>query len=159
TGSSAFSRPREAVEPMLSAKRGGKPLAVFLTPEAGEALSILGKAGIAAFRTPEACADALNAYFHWKSPRKKPRRPELKWPKGLPREGRLDEVSALALFKSLGLPVVDHAVARPPRYAHRLAYPVAVKIFDPAIEHKTEAGGVALGVGAGEFVAKARALG
>jgi acyl-CoA synthetase (NDP forming) len=159
TGSSAFSRPKEAIEPIVAAKRGGKPLAVFLTPQADEALALLGKAGIAAFRTPEACADALHAYFRWSSPRKSAGKRKLKWPKGFPRQGKLDEARALALFESLGMTVVEHALARAPRYGHKLAYPVAVKIFDPSIEHKTEAGGVALDVAAEEFAAKARALG
>src|SRR6185436_3631530 len=57
TGSSAFSQPKEAVAPIVNAKRGSKPFAVFLTPQADEALTRLGQAGIAAFRTPEACAD------------------------------------------------------------------------------------------------------
>jgi acyl-CoA synthetase (NDP forming) len=159
TGSSAFSRPKEAIEPIVAAKRGGKPLAVFLTPQADEALALLGKAGIAAFRTPEACADALHAYFRWSSPRKSAGKRKLKWPRGFPRQGKLDEARALALFESLGMTVVEHALARAPRYGHKLAYPVAVKIFDPSIEHKTEAGGVALDVAAEEFAAKARALG
>ncbi|HXR58083.1 MAG TPA: acetate--CoA ligase family protein [Burkholderiales bacterium] len=159
TGSSAFSRPKEAIAPIVAARRGGKPLAVFLTPQADEALALLAGAGIAAFRTPEACADALGAYFNWKRPRKLSRKSALEWPKALPRRGRLDEMQGLALFKSLGMTVVEHALAKAPRYAHKLAYPVAVKIFDSGIDHKTEAGGVALGVEAGKFAAKARALG
>jgi hypothetical protein len=55
-------------------------------------------------------------------------------------------MQALQVFAALGMPVVEHAVAAPPRYAHGLEYPVAVKILDPSITHKTEAGGVALGV-------------
>ena len=159
TGSSAFSHPKEAIKPIVAAKRGAKPFAVFLTPQADKALMLLGKAGIAAFRTPEACADALSAYFNWKSPRKFPAARKLKWPKGFPRKGRFDEMRALGLFKSLGMPVVEHALAKAPRYAHPLRYPVAVKIVDPSVEHKTEAGGVALSVGAAEYAAKARALG
>jgi len=146
TGSSAYARPQEAVAPMLEAKRGAKPFAVFLTPQADEALGLLGKAGIAAFRTPEACADALGAFFRWRAPRKVSGKSTLKWPKKVPGKGRLNEMQALQLFAALGMPVVEHAVAKPPRYAHRLKYPVALKIHDPAIEHKTEAGGVALGV-------------
>ena len=40
-----------------------KPLAAFFTPHAERSLALLAKAGIAAFRTPEACADAFAAYF------------------------------------------------------------------------------------------------
>ena len=45
------------------AKPADKPLAVFLAPEAAESLALLRKHGIAAFRTPEACADALAAFM------------------------------------------------------------------------------------------------
>jgi len=48
------------------------------------------------------------------------------------------------LIESLGIPVVEQAIARAPDYAHSIPYPVAVKIADT--EHKTEAGGVALGI-------------
>ncbi len=160
TGSSAYSRPHEAIEPMLAAKNAGKPLAVFLTPQADEALALLGKAGVAAFRTPEACADALAAFFRWKAPRKRTEAKPIPWVKGLRRKGKLSEAEALQLFARLRVPVVRHAVARPPRYAHRIPYPVAAKILDPAIEHKTEAGGVFLGVaGVKQFARAARKLG
>ena len=160
SGSSAYAQPQQAVEPMVSAKRGAKPFVVFLTPQADAALGMLNKAGIAGFRTPEACADALRAFFSWKAPRKIPARRAPTWPRSLPRKGRLTEAQGLRLFAALGMPVVAHALARPPRYAHQIAFPVAVKISDPMIEHKTEAGGVILGVtGPEEFARAARQLG
>jgi hypothetical protein len=81
------------------------------------------------------------------------------WPRGLPRRGRLDEAQALALFSALGVPSVESAIARAPRYEHGLAYPVAAKILSPDIAHKTEAGGVALNIASrSEFDEQARAL-
>ena len=68
-GSSAQFHPDFAVEPIVQARRGAKPLAVFLTPHAERSLALLAERGIAAFRTPEACADALAAYFAWRPPR------------------------------------------------------------------------------------------
>ena len=67
-------RPRSSIRSTRSsrssrARRGAKPLAVFMTPQADQSLALLAQAGIAAFRTPEACADALHAFFSWKSPR------------------------------------------------------------------------------------------
>ncbi|TMI03498.1 MAG: hypothetical protein E6H39_00395 [Betaproteobacteria bacterium] len=48
--------------------------------------------------------------------------------------------------------------ARAPDFAHSIPYPVAVKVMDA--DHKTEAGGVALGVaGRVEFEARARKFG
>ena len=50
----------------MQASRGDKPLAAFLTPHAERSLALLAERGIAAFRTPEACADALAAFFAWR---------------------------------------------------------------------------------------------
>ncbi len=62
------------------------------------------------------------------------------------------------LFAALGIPVVEQALARAPDFAHSIPYPVAVKVMDA--DHKTEAGGVALGVaGRVEFEARARKFG
>ena len=61
-GSSGQYHPELAVEPIVSAERGNKPLAAFIVPQADKSLALLAKAGVAAFRTPEACADAVRAY-------------------------------------------------------------------------------------------------
>lgn len=65
----------------------------------------------------------------------------------LPLRARLDEADALALFAALGVPVVASAVATAPDYAHDVPYPLAVKVRSAGIPHKTEAGGVLLGIG------------
>jgi acetate---CoA ligase (ADP-forming) len=149
-GSSAQFHPQLAVEPILAAKTTAKPLAAFFTPHADRSLQLLAKAGIAAFRTPEACADAFAAYFAWRAPRQAP--PSA--PVALPRAA-----SALEVFASLGIAVAQSQVARSPDYAHTVPYPVAVKIHAPGVEHKTEAGGVILGVRDwDELVRKARSL-
>ena len=134
-GSSAQFHPGLAIEPILaaSARQSTKPLAVFLTPHAERSLSLLAQRDIAAFRTPEACADAFGAYFSWASPRKPPAlsAPPLRQ-------------DAFELAESLGIPVASRSIAHAPDYAHPIAYPVAVKVLDA--EHKTETGGVALDV-------------
>ena len=145
-GSSAQFHPQLAVEPILKAKQGAKAFAAFFTPHAERSLALLAERGIAAFRTPEACADALAAFFAWRVPRQRPISAPIEWPGDLPKRGRLDEAQALALFNALGVPVVESVAGNPPDYAHSLAYPVAVKVLSPDIAHKTEAGGVALGI-------------
>src|SRR6266568_3768846 len=146
-GSSAQFHPQLAVEPIVrSKKKNAKPLAVFLTPHAERSLVLLAECGIAAFRTPEACADALAAYFAWRSPRARIAAASTGWPPDLPRRGRFDEAQALALFASLGIPVAEHAIAQPPGYAHAIPYPVAAKALSADILHKTEAGAVCLGI-------------
>ena len=147
-GSSAQFHPQLAVEPILAAKRAAKPLAAFLTPQAERSLVLLAGKGITAFRTPEACADAFAAYFSWRAPRQR-EEAEIPYPLfDYPFE----------LFAALGIPVVEQALARAPDFAHSIPYPVAVKVMDA--DHKTEAGGVALGVaGRVEFEARARKFG
>src|SRR6185295_5953215 len=67
-GSSAQFQPEVAVAPVIEADRHGKVLASFLAPHAEDSLKLLGQAGVAAFRTPEACADALRAWRDWTPP-------------------------------------------------------------------------------------------
>ena len=136
-GSSAQFHPDFAVEPILKAKRSEKPLAAFLTPHAERSLAVLAGEGIAAFRTPEACADAFAAYFSWKVPGKKAALP-------VPQVSLEDPFSLVA---SLGIPVVEQALARAPDFAHAVPYPVAAKILG---EHKTNVGGVALNLSSHE---------
>ncbi len=158
-GSSAQFHPQLAVEPILRAPRHAKPLAAFLTPHAERSLALLAAQGIAAFRTPEACADALAAFFAWRTPRARPALAPVQWPSGIPRRGKLDEAQALALVRALGVPVVESVAADPPDYAHALPYPVAAKVRSPDIAHKTDSGGVALGIASqGEYETRVRAL-
>ena len=76
--------------------------------------------------------------------------------------GRLDEHEALRLLTSWGIPAVEARVARNAAEAARAATaiggPVAMKILSPDIEHKTEAGGVALGVAMDDAAAEHEAL-
>jgi len=145
-GSSAQFHPQLAVKPIVGIAASAKPLAVFLAPQADASLKLLADAGVPAFRTPEACADALAAYFAWRAPRAAEHLTAPVWPKDLAATGALDEAQALTLFAALGVPTVPWAIARAPQYDHALSYPVAAKVLSPDILHKTEAGGVALGL-------------
>jgi acyl-CoA synthetase (NDP forming) len=157
-GSSAMFHPAFAVEPILGARRTAKPLAAFFTPHAERSLALLAEKGLAGFRTPEACADAFHAFFEWRAPRAEAQG-KATWPAAVPASGKLDERQALALFESLGVPVVESAVTRGPEFAHGIAYPVVAKILSADVAHKTEAGGVILGIrDAQELRQKASAL-
>jgi acyl-CoA synthetase (NDP forming) len=142
-GSSAQFHPQLAVEPILKSKAGAKPLAVFMTPHAEKSLALLAQAGIAAFRTPEACADAFRAYFAWKTPRKPLTQEKIRL---AATEKKPSEAEALAIFHSLGVPVVASAVVHAPDYVHALPYPVALKILNADVAHKSDVGGVALNI-------------
>jgi acyl-CoA synthetase (NDP forming) len=165
-GSSAQFQPELAVKPIVDCAREKKPLAVFLTPQADETLRLLAQHGIAAFRTPEACADAIAAYLAWRDP------PAAIGPKAetLAQAGAflqaaqsevLDERQSLALFQALGVPVASSLVIDPsaPPAALPFAFPVAAKVLSPDITHKTDAGAVALEIAtASELGERARAL-
>jgi acyl-CoA synthetase (NDP forming) len=134
-GSSAQFHPQLAVEPIVRAAAAQKPLAAFLTPQAEESLALLASRGIAAFRTPESCADALAAFLRWQVPRSAP---------SLTAPDLDANANPLELFAALGVPVAPWQIAQPPHYAHGIEYPVAVKAA--GVEHKTEKRALRLGI-------------
>jgi acyl-CoA synthetase (NDP forming) len=153
-GSSAQFHPEQAVAPLLGWRDAAKPICAYLVPEAAESQRLLAKGGIAAFRTPEACADAVRALLRRRSPAK-PRRATLG-----PRVRAVtqalthvdpDEQGAQALFGTLGIARPRLVVINGPEGATEAAkavgFPCAVKVLSPDIAHKTEAGGVVLGIG------------
>jgi acyl-CoA synthetase (NDP forming) len=141
-GSSAQFRPQDATAGVLTAS-GKNPLAAFLLPQADASLKLLAEAGIAAFRTPEACADAVRAYLDWRPPHIAPALAEPPAVRALLAAAN-DEPGARAVFAALG--IADHAQPVDPDTPPPLAYPVALKAVSRAIQHKTEAGAVVLGI-------------
>jgi acyl-CoA synthetase (NDP forming) len=142
-GSSAQFRPQEGVAGVIAA-RGRNPICAFLVPQADAALRLLNDAGIAAFRTPEACADAVRAYLEWQEPRAVT--PVGDVTKAAALVGRAnDEPGARAVFSALGLDDTARWIdpGAPPA---DLRYPVALKAASAVIAHKTEAGAVALNI-------------
>ncbi len=144
-GSSARFQPELVVRPVLDSAGQGKPLASFLVPEAPKTLAMLTEGGVPCFRTPEACADAIAAAFARRPPRR------LAAPAvTADAPGRvLDELAASALLDRLGVPCAP-AIAVPVAEAGAtdppFGWPVAVKALHPDVPHKTDAGGVVLGV-------------
>ena len=71
----------------------------------------------------------------------------------------LSEAEAKLLLAAYGIPVVDTRIATPATEAARVAdeigYPVALKILSPDITHKSDIGGVALGLDNTEAVSEA----
>ena len=143
-GSSAQFRPHDAVAGIVGAAQSGlaKPVAAFLVPQADVSLRMLGEAGIPAFRTPESCADVVRAYLDWQAPRAVPEAAAVAH--ALP--ARPDEADARQLFAALGLDTGIAVMATPDAVPDGLRYPVALKILSPDLAHKTEVGGVVLGI-------------
>lgn len=157
-GSTARLRPAQVDDNVLSCDVAAKPVAVFAAPQADEALRLLDEAGVAGFRTPETCADAVHAYLNWRAPRVFEAAPAdvlrgaSAYLAGLGGAPRLDEARACALFARLGVEVPDSRVVSSPDEAPEMAGPVAVKLLSEDIPHKTEAGMVRLGVDGREAV-------
>ncbi|HEY6966549.1 MAG TPA: acetate--CoA ligase family protein, partial [Burkholderiales bacterium] len=148
-GSSAQFQPDIAIEPILEADRGAKPLAVFCAPQADASLALLAKAGIAGFRTPEACADAIRAWRDWRAPAEPPKPDGARIAaakKLIGAKKRLNEQEACGVFDALGVPSARSAVITAPDQAVKLDFPVVAKILSPDIAHKTDAGGVVVNI-------------
>ncbi len=150
-GSSAQFQPQIAVAPVVEADPRGKIIAAFLAPHAEKSLNLLSEAGIAAFRTPESCADAISAWRHWQPPVTRPAQDTTRVAEAqklLAASGakQLNERDACRVFGALGVACAQTAVINTPADAADVPYPVVAKILSPDIAHKTDAGGVVLNI-------------
>jgi len=153
-GSSARFQPDLAVRPIIDCAGTAPHLAAFLAPEAPDALRNLAAAGVPAFRTPEAAADAIAAALRRSAPANRPAAVSMaaEGPVRL-----LDELAAYRLLAGLGLPhaaCVELGDSDP-----GLRFPVAVKLLSDRVAHKSDIGGVVLGVtGMAEVAAAAERI-
>jgi acyl-CoA synthetase (NDP forming) len=162
-GSSAQFNPELAVEPLLKFAKSAKPFAVALTPSADKSLALLTAAGVPAFRHPESCAEAMAACLLRPTPQPvpalaEPTRPALDALEA-GRVNGFDERRAADFFGALGVPLAKAlAIPDAKRVAaavNEIGAPVVLKILSRDIAHKTEAGGVALGLPDGQTAALA----
>ncbi|MFH1419310.1 MAG: bifunctional acetate--CoA ligase family protein/GNAT family N-acetyltransferase [Planctomycetota bacterium] len=155
---------READLPILTSWLGGE--------DADRARSIFANANIPTYDTPE---KAVRAFMHMVRYRRNqdilmqvpPSAPTDFTPKAdvaksviaeALREKReiLTEAEAKQVLAAYGIPVVETRVAETPDEAAEVAedigFPVAIKVLSPDITHKSDVGGVALGLGTAEEV-------
>jgi acyl-CoA synthetase (NDP forming) len=162
-GSSAQFNPELAVEPLLRFARTAKPFAVSLTPAAEKSLGLLTAAGVPAFRHPESCSEAMAVCLLRPAPQPVPALAEpARAALDALEAGRVngfDERRAADLFAALGVPMAKAmAIPDAKRVVAAVAEvgaPVVLKILSADIAHKTEAGGVALGLMDGQAAAVA----
>ncbi|WP_221177080.1 acetate--CoA ligase family protein [Nocardioides pocheonensis] len=150
-GSSAQFQPEIAVEPVISADRNGKPLAMFIAPHAVESLRLLDESGVAGFRTPESCVDAIRAWACWTPPKEEQLTDDdrlaavtraLETAEGT----TLNEREASTVFEALGIPFARSEIIAEPDHEVALTFPVVAKVLSADVLHKTDAGGVQLGI-------------
>jgi acyl-CoA synthetase (NDP forming) len=123
-------------------------MAAFLVPEAPEAASYLASAGVPTFTSPEVCADIIAAAAARREPRAALTAPTSSGAITDSTPRPLDEVDAYELVAGVGVaaaPYVELDVDAP-SWALPFGFPVAVKVLDKLIAHKTDVGGVVLGV-------------
>ena len=155
-GSSAKFRPDQAVNPLIKWKDGAKPLAVYIAPDAPDALKLLSKNNIACFRTPESCADGINAFLNLSEPRaifqNKVSKSNFKIEEiiNFSENKNLTEKESLDIFKLLGINVVqynefmseDNALS----ISTEMSFPLVMKVLSNQIIHKTNVGGIKLNI-------------
>lgn len=144
-GSSARFQPQLAVKPIIDSAHHSTPLAAMTVPDAPEALAALTAAGVPCFRGPEGCADSIAAVFA--------RRPigeaESISSIAIENASALSEAQAYEILDRLGVPHAPAVTAPLAGHAPSLPFdfPVVAKVCSAHIQHKTEVGGVVLGIG------------
>jgi len=110
--------------------------------------------GILAFEDPSRAIGALSALNRFRevfaAPAPEPIQLGAATRLELPADGKLNEAEAKALLAKAGVRSPSEALAKTPAEAAaaaaKIGFPVAVKVVSPDILHKTEYGGVALGL-------------
>jgi acetyltransferase len=155
---------KEAAKPVLACWLGGATVTA--------ARNACAEAGVASYSTPERAVAAWlqrveyarnqEALLQLPSAQLEDFRPHVASAQALLvealRDGRewLDEEQAKTVLQAYGIPVVETRKARDAEEAvlaaMQIGFPVALKILSPQIVHKSDAGGVALGLGSAEEV-------
>lgn len=155
-GSSALREPDTAGKPLRDcAATTDKPIIGFVSPDAPHLLRQLNLAGVPTFAAPESCATALAAMARASEPFDTSARPASPpalpdGVRGLLEPGPLNEAESKRLFAHFGIPATREAVADTPAQAVTAARTfgtaVVLKILSRHVLHKSDAGGVAVGV-------------
>jgi acyl-CoA synthetase (NDP forming) len=147
-GSSARFSPEVSVKPILDCATSDTALAVFVVPSAPDALRLLRRSGVPAFRTAESLADAMTAVFN-----REPVRPGVA---PVPVIGggavTLDEDASYAVLEKYGIRAAPRVVLDIDRVPAELPVPApaVVKVLSAALTHKSDVGGVVLGIADGQ---------
>jgi acetate---CoA ligase (ADP-forming) len=157
-GSSGLAMPQLMADAIHDSLPGSdKPLLVFVSPHAPGIATQLNQRGVPAFMAPESCTSALaamHAHASWTAPRAEPLEQALPNVDDLP-GGSLDEQQAKQLFARFGVPCAREIVVADAQQAQQAARELGgatvLKILSGEITHKSDVGGVAVGLGAGQI--------
>lgn len=166
-GSSGVAQPELMAGALKDTLAGaGKPVLAYISPHAPRAAEVLGRYGIPAFHTPEGVSAAMAAMWQvqgrgQQSRAQAPRAP-LTAAAPVEESGSLDEAQAKALFARHGIPGVREIVVRTgeeaAQAAARLGPRVVLKLLSREITHKSDVGGVAVGVAREDVPARLRQM-
>lgn len=150
-GSSALARPDVAVGAIRAgAAASQKPLIAYVSPHAPHIVDLLNREGVPAFAAPETCATVLSAALPPPAPGPA-LQPVATCPDNLP-GGTLTEVEARALFDAFGLTSAQGLMVQTATEAQEVARdlggPVVLKLVSRTILHKSDVGGVRIGLSA-----------
>lgn len=129
-----------------------KPILAYVSPHAPELTTLFNERGVPAYTAPESCAAALGAMLQvarWRPVPEASARLEAVSIADLP-SGSLDEAQAKDLFSRFGVPSVREQIVSTPEEAKQAATKfgdrVVLKILSGQITHKSDVGGVAVGI-------------
>ena len=162
----------QATQVIAQRDASGMPVAFLWTGTRGaqSGLPMLRQAGIPVFYVPDKLAAGvryLNDYHDWRERRLargfaqagEITDEQAGAAKALEGSGALSEYDSKALVRAFGVPTTREEVAADAESvvaaADRIGYPVALKVNSADILHKTEAGGIRLGLGDAEAVRNA----
>ena len=175
-GSSGLAQPELAGGPVLeSLGESDKPLLVYVSPGAPNIVQYLNRHGVPAFDSPEGCAAGLAALARMSAPRVAlPPLTGLSGSDPAPAHrlgsvalmrGRLNEVESKRLFARFGIPGVRERAVQSATAAAGVARELAtgngrvvLKVLSRDLAHKSETGGVLIGVDVGEVTQRATDL-
>jgi acyl-CoA synthetase (NDP forming) len=159
-GSSARFQPQLAVQPIIDSAAHTKPLAAMIVPDAPQAIAQLTAAQVPCFRTPECCADVIAALVSRRAPSVRAAlAARASAAVGEPPSAQINanpsvpvtwsERQSHAWLAQLGLTSATAVVVSadgPVPLPLPFAYPVVVKACSAQLAHKSDLGGVVLGV-------------
>jgi len=162
-GSSSLQHP-ELISGVVSdcMQRSDKPVLVYVSPHAPAILAGLNRKGIPAFAAPESCAAAFAAMLAVGQTRSDEAvaAPAVAAPE-LP-SGPLNEAESKVLFARYGITPVRETMAADPEQAAQaaagLGEKVVIKALSRELAHKSEVGGVAVGVAQADVAQRSRAM-